>query len=212
MGTIVAPPWGLTHGAPPPCADANPPSSAPTRPAQSRRRHSAAAPADAQATSAFRARRGPTLDAVPRARRRRQRQRAVEPRRTSRRGRRPIDPVPRGNRLFRVPLFARAPTSTREALHDWDPPPFYFNLAFAQSPLNLGETCALTSTRVSRLRNGDGPNDVPRLSGGAKHSSTSRPRLGRVRIPARKSPGSHTLLFIACSLFRGALQLRETGP
>ncbi len=85
-----------------------------------------------------------------------------------------------GNRLFRVPLFARAAEKYREALAKWDHPAFYFNLALAQ--LNLGDDLGAHNALETALRDGEELLGAPQVQEARKQLRDLEHRLGRVRV------------------------------
>lgn len=110
-----------------------------------------------------------------------------------------------GNRLFRVPLFARAATQYTAALAKWKHPAFYFNLALAQ--INLGNDVEARDNLERALRYGAAPlADEARFREGEKQLRELEAQLGRIRITCQTpgavvtldgvalftAPGSHT--------------------
>lgn len=85
-----------------------------------------------------------------------------------------------GNRLFRIPLFARAAEKYREALAKWEHPAFYFNLALAE--LNLGEDLSAHKALEIAIRDGEGLLGAPQIQEARKQLQDLERRLGRIRI------------------------------
>lgn len=85
-----------------------------------------------------------------------------------------------GNRLFRVPLFARAAEKYREAIARWEHPAFYFNLALAQ--LNLGEELGAHKALEVALRDGEGLLGAPQIQEARKQLRDLELRLARIRV------------------------------
>jgi tetratricopeptide (TPR) repeat protein len=85
-----------------------------------------------------------------------------------------------GNRLFRVPLFARAAVEYRAAIAKWPHPAFYFNLALAQ--LNLGEEVDARENLEHALEHGEQVLDDEQLLEARDQLRALERQLGRVKI------------------------------
>lgn len=85
-----------------------------------------------------------------------------------------------GNRLFRIPLFARAAEKYRAALRTWAHPAFYFNLALAE--LNLGEDLDAHKALEQALQHGEAPLGTEQFQEARKQLQDLEHRLGRLRI------------------------------
>lgn len=92
-----------------------------------------------------------------------------------------------GNRLFRVPLFARAAEHYRAALASWEHPAFHFNLALAL--LNLGADLEARAALERALAHGAGPIGTDQLAEGRKQLRDLEARLGRIEV-AVTTPGA----------------------
>lgn len=96
-----------------------------------------------------------------------------------------------GNRLFQIPLFARAADKYKTALTTWGHPAFRFNLALAQ--LNAGEDLAARDSLERVLRDGDPLLGQDRLDEARKQLREVERRLGRIRIRCA-TPGAEVTL------------------
>lgn len=85
-----------------------------------------------------------------------------------------------GNRLFRVPLFARAAEQYTAALEKWKHPAFYFNLALAQ--INLSQEIEARENLELALQHGEEPLGVDEFREAQKQLREVERRLGRIRI------------------------------
>jgi len=85
-----------------------------------------------------------------------------------------------GNRLFNVPLFARAAEKYRAALSQWKHPAFYFNLALAQ--INLGQEVEAHESLELALRYGEEPLGAEQFQEAQKQFQEVERLLGRIHI------------------------------
>jgi len=104
-----------------------------------------------------------------------------------------------GNRLFKIPLFARAAEQYTAALSQWKHPAFYFNLALAQ--LNLGQEVEARSNLEQALKHGEQPLGAERFQLGQKQLQDLERRLGRIRVSCQTEGAEVTLDGV--SLFSG---------
>jgi tetratricopeptide (TPR) repeat protein len=104
-----------------------------------------------------------------------------------------------GNRLFKIPLFARAAEKYIEALSQWKHPAFYFNLALAQ--LNLAEDLEAHKALELALQHGEVPLGAEHFQEARKQLQEVERRLGRLRIRCRLSGAEVTM--DGATLFRG---------
>lgn len=96
-----------------------------------------------------------------------------------------------GNRLFRVPLFARAAEQYAAALARWKHPAFYFNLALAQ--INLGRELEAHESLQHALRYGEAPLGAPQLREAQRQLQEIRRRIGQIRVTC-ETPGAEVAL------------------
>lgn len=96
-----------------------------------------------------------------------------------------------GNRLFRVPLFARAAESYMAALREWKHPRIYFNLALAQ--LNLGQEVEAHDNLELALRHGEQPLGAEQFQEATKQLKEVESHLGRIRITCSTEGAEVTL-------------------
>lgn len=85
-----------------------------------------------------------------------------------------------GNRLFRVPLFARAAGQYTAALQKWKHPAFYFNLALAQ--LNAGEDANARANLKLALEHGEKALGPEEFAEAQKQLRTLEQQLGQLRV------------------------------
>jgi hypothetical protein len=85
-----------------------------------------------------------------------------------------------GNRLFKIPLFARAAEKYTEALRQWKHPAFYFNLALAQ--LNLGQDLEARESLEQAMKYGEAPLGAKEFQEAKKQLLEVQGHLGRIRI------------------------------
>jgi hypothetical protein len=116
-----------------------------------------------------------------------------------------------GNRLFRVPLFARAAEQYAAALRTWKHPAFYFNLALAQ--LNLGLEVEARENLVAALRHGDEPLGVEPFREAQKQLRDVERQLGQIDIRCETRGAEVTLdgvpRFIGPGRYRGWVKPRS---
>ncbi len=85
-----------------------------------------------------------------------------------------------GNRLFRVPLFARAAVHYQAALDKWKHPAFSYNLALAQ--MNLGQEVEARNNLELAMRHGAEPLGAVEYEEAEKQLRHLEQQLGRVVI------------------------------
>lgn len=110
-----------------------------------------------------------------------------------------------GNRLFRVPLFARAAEQYKTALQQWKHPAFYFNLAIAQ--LNLGQDVEAHDSLERAIRQGAEPLGDEQYAEAKKQLAEVERQLGRLRITC-DTPGAEVTLdgaalFVGPGVYQG---------
>lgn len=110
-----------------------------------------------------------------------------------------------GNRLFRVPLFAKAAEQYMAALGKWKHPAFYFNLALAQ--LNLGKEVDARESLEQALQYGEAPLGAEQFHEAQKQLKEVRRQLGQIRVTCR-TPGAEVTmdgmtLFIGPGSYQG---------
>jgi hypothetical protein len=96
-----------------------------------------------------------------------------------------------GNRLFKVPLFARAAEQYTLALSKWKHPAFYFNLALAQ--LNLGQEVEAHDNLKEAIRQGEEPLGAEQFQEAQKQLQELERQLGRIRVTC-PTPGAEVTL------------------
>jgi len=96
-----------------------------------------------------------------------------------------------GNRLFRIPLFAKAAEQYMAALSKWKHPAFYFNLALAQ--LNLSKEIDARENLERALQHGEEPLGVEQYQEAQKQLKEVRRQLGQLRVICR-TPGAEVTL------------------
>jgi hypothetical protein len=110
-----------------------------------------------------------------------------------------------GNRLFKIPLFARAAEKYTEALGKWKHPAFYFNLALAQ--LNLGQDVEAHESLEQALRHGVEPLGAVQFQEAKKQLQEVERQLGRIRVTCPTVGAEVTLdgapLFIGPGSYEG---------
>ncbi len=115
-----------------------------------------------------------------------------------------------GNRLFRVPLFARAAEQYLAALRTWKHPAFYFNLALAQ--LNLEQDVEARESLVAALRHGEEPLGAAQYREAQKQLAEVERSLGQIEIRCETRGAEVTLdgvlRFIGPGKYRGWVQAR----
>jgi len=115
-----------------------------------------------------------------------------------------------GNRLFKIPLFARAAENYAAALRRWKHPAFYFNLALAQ--LNLGEEVLAHANLAQVLRDGEGSLGPEEFKEAQKQLRDLEHQIGRLRITCA-TPGAEIALdgaplFVGPSQYEGWVKAR----
>ena len=85
-----------------------------------------------------------------------------------------------GNRLFKVPLFAKAAEQYTAAIGKWKHPAFYFNLAVAQ--LNLGQDVEARDSLEHALHYGEAALGADDFKEAQKQLRELEQLLGRIRI------------------------------
>jgi hypothetical protein len=85
-----------------------------------------------------------------------------------------------GNRLFGIPLFARAAEKYLDALGKWKHPAFYFNLALAQ--LNLGQEVEAHENLKQAVRQGEEPLGAEQFREAQKQLAELEHQLGRLLV------------------------------
>jgi tetratricopeptide (TPR) repeat protein len=96
-----------------------------------------------------------------------------------------------GNRLFRIPLFARAAEQYAAALAKWKHPAFYFNLALAQ--LNLGKEVEAYESLQHALRHGEAPLGADQFREAQKQLAEVKRQIGQLRVTCQ-TPGAEVTL------------------
>lgn len=116
-----------------------------------------------------------------------------------------------GNRLFRVPLFARAAAHYTAALEQWPHPAFYFNLALAQ--LNLGEEVSARDNLERALQHGEEPFGADEYEEARQQLREIERQLGRVHISCKTRGAEVTMdgatLFTGPGTYQGWV---KAGP
>lgn len=92
-----------------------------------------------------------------------------------------------GNRLFRIPLFARAAAQYTAALAKWQHPAFNFNLALAQ--INLGQDVEARENLERSIRYGAEPLGAEQFEEAKKQLRELERQLARIRISCQ-TPGA----------------------
>jgi tetratricopeptide (TPR) repeat protein len=110
-----------------------------------------------------------------------------------------------GNRLFRIPLFAKAAEQYAVALGQWKHPAFYFNLALAQ--LNLGKEVEAHESLQHALAYGEAPLGAEQFREAQKQLQEVERQLGQIRVTCQTPGAEVTLdgvtLFIGPGSYRG---------
>jgi hypothetical protein len=96
-----------------------------------------------------------------------------------------------GNRLFRVPLFARAVAQYKAAIARWKHPAFYFNLALAQ--INLDDNVAARDSLARAMAYGAEPLGDDRFQEAQKQLRDLEGTLGKIRISCQTKGAEVTL-------------------
>lgn len=95
------------------------------------------------------------------------------------------------NRLFRIPLFAKAAEQYMAALSKWRHPAFYFNLALAQ--LNLSKEIEARENLERALQYGEGPLGEKQFKEAQKQLKEVSRKLGQLHVTCR-TPGAEVTL------------------
>jgi hypothetical protein len=110
-----------------------------------------------------------------------------------------------GNRLFKIPLFARAADKYIEALSQWKHPAFYFNLALAQ--LNLSQELEARDNLEQALKYGTEPLGTEHFEEAKKQLEEVERQLGRIHITCQTRGAEVTMdgatLFIGPGSYEG---------
>jgi hypothetical protein len=110
-----------------------------------------------------------------------------------------------GNRLFRIPLFAKAAELYVLALARWKHPAIYFNLALAQ--LNLGEEVAAHDSLQLALAHGAEPLGAEQFQEAQKQLREVKRRIGQIRVTCKTRGAEVSLdgvtLFIGPGTYQG---------
>lgn len=96
-----------------------------------------------------------------------------------------------GNRLFRVPLFARAVAQYKAAIAKWKHPAFYFNLALAQ--INLDDNVAARESLERAMVYGAEPLGAERFAEAQKQLKDLERTLGKIRVTCATKGAEVTL-------------------
>lgn len=96
-----------------------------------------------------------------------------------------------GNRLFKIPIFARAAEKYLAALRMWKHPAFYFNLALAQ--LNLGQEVEAHDSLERALNYGGEPLGAGQYEEAQKQLQEVERQLGRIRVTCSTTGAEVTL-------------------
>jgi tetratricopeptide (TPR) repeat protein len=116
-----------------------------------------------------------------------------------------------GNRLFKIPLFARAAEKYTAALSQWKHPAFYFNLALAQ--LNLGQEVEARENLEQALKYGEEPLGAEQFQEARKQLQEVEQKLGRIHITCQTKGAEVTLdgtmLFIGPGSYAGWIKAKN---
>jgi hypothetical protein len=96
-----------------------------------------------------------------------------------------------GNRLFRIPLFARAAEQYTLALARWRHPAFHFNLAIAQ--LNLSQEVDARENLARAIEYGEAPLGGSEFQEARDQLAQVERQLGRIRVTCH-TPGAQVSL------------------
>lgn len=115
-----------------------------------------------------------------------------------------------GNRLSRIPLYAKAVDQYLAALAKWKHPAFYFNMAIAQ--LNLGKEVEAHESLLQALAYGAAPLGPERFQEAQKQLQEVRQQIGQIRITCQ-TPGVEVTLdgatvFIGPGSYQGWVKAR----
>jgi hypothetical protein len=107
-----------------------------------------------------------------------------------------------GNRLFWIPLFARAAEHYSAALRKWKHPAFYFNLALAE--LNLGQQVEAREHFAQAVQHGAEPLGTERFQEAMKQRADLERQLGQIAISCSTAGAEVTLDGEDCDSSDGA--------
>ncbi len=96
-----------------------------------------------------------------------------------------------GNRLFNIPVYARAAEKYIAALAMWKHPAFYFNLAIAQ--LNLGQDVEARDSLEQALQHGEEPLGPERFKEARRQLHDVESQLGQIRIKCQTQGAEVTM-------------------
>jgi hypothetical protein len=115
-----------------------------------------------------------------------------------------------GNRLFWIPLFARAAEHYNAALRKWKHPAFYFNLALAE--LNLGQQVEAREHFARAVQHGAEPLGTERFQEATKQRIDLERQLGQIASSCSTTGAEvtldGTLLFTGPGRYEGWVQAR----
>jgi hypothetical protein len=115
-----------------------------------------------------------------------------------------------GNRLFWVPLFARAAEQYTAALALWKHPAFYFNLAIVQ--LNLGQDVEAHESLQHAIAHGEAPLGAAQFQEAQKQLRDVKRRIGQLRVTCPIRGAEVTLdgvhLFVGPGSYQGWVKAR----
>jgi tetratricopeptide (TPR) repeat protein len=116
-----------------------------------------------------------------------------------------------GNRMFRLPLFAKAVELYTAALSKWKHPAFYFNLAIAQ--LNLGKEVEARENLQRALKYGDQGLAEEEFREAHKQLEALERQLGRIRVHSQTQGAEVSLdgvtLFIGPGHYEGWIKAKD---
>jgi len=116
-----------------------------------------------------------------------------------------------GNRLFRIPLFAKAAEKYVAALGKWKHPAVYLNLAIAQ--LNAGQEVEARDSLEHALEHGEEPLGADNFRGAQLQLKQVTHQLGRIRVSCRTQGAQVTLdgvlLFIGPGSYEGWVKAKD---
>jgi len=116
-----------------------------------------------------------------------------------------------GNRLFKIPLFARAAEQYIAALSKWKHPAIYLNLAIAQ--LIAGQEVEAYTSLERALQYGEKPLGAETFRGAQLQRAEIKRQLGRIRVTCRTQGAQVTLdgvlLFIGPGSYEGWVKAKD---
>ena len=116
-----------------------------------------------------------------------------------------------GNRLFRIPLFAKAAEKYVVALGRWKHPVIYLNLAIAQ--LNAGQDVEARDSLQHALEYGEEPLGAENFQGAQLQLELVTRQLGRIRVTCRTPGAQVTLdgipLFVGPGSYEGWVKAKD---